>query len=101
VGLKGGSAHDSAARHDQAAFAALQSKAASLGNKATLLEDVQQDGEVLVLNDGRRFVVADTDDATIASIWLPTARITLQRGKGRIVRVTNADTGETVIARER
>ena len=41
--------------------------------------------------DGRRFSVVDTDDATIASIWLPTAPITLQQGKGRLVRMTNAD----------
>ena len=71
-----------------------------MGKRTTLLEDVLRDGEVLVLNDGRRFVVVGTGDATIASIWLPTARITLQRGEGRIVRVTNADTGETVMARQ-
>jgi len=63
------------------------------------LEDVQRDGEILVLNDGRRFAVANADDATIASIWLPTMRITVKQGK-RGVRVTNADTGETVAARE-
>ena len=72
----------------------------ALARKETLLEDVRKDGEILVLSDGRRFAVTDGDDATIASIWLPTARITLQQGKGRLVRMTNADTGETVAARE-
>jgi hypothetical protein len=70
-----------------------------LAKNVASLEDVQRDGEILVLNDGRRFAVANADDATVASIWLPTMRITVKQGKGRLVRVTNADTGETVAAR--
>lgn len=67
--------------------------------KATL-EDVEKDGEVLLLEDGRRLKVSNRDDATVASIWLPPARVTLRKGKGRSasVTVTNEETGETISA---
>jgi len=70
-----------------------------LAEKATL-EDVEKDGEVLLLKDGRRLKVNNPDDATAASIWMPSTRLTLRKGKGRAasVIVTNEETGETISA---
>jgi hypothetical protein len=70
-----------------------------LAEKVTL-EDIEQDGEVLVLKDGRRLKVSDPADATAASIWMPSARMTLHKLKKSAVRVrvTNEDTGETISA---
>lgn len=71
--------------------------------KATL-EDVEKDGDVLLLADGRRLAVSP-DDATGASIWMYQARLTLREGKARGRRaafnlsVTNEETGETIAAR--
>jgi hypothetical protein len=71
--------------------------------KATL-EDVEKDGDVLLLADGRRLAVSP-DDATGASIWMCQARLTLREGKARGRRaafnlsVTNEETGETIAAR--
>lgn len=64
------------------------------------LEDVEKDGEVLLLKDGRRLRVNNPDDATVASIWMPSTRMTLRKGKGRSagVTVTNEETGETISA---
>ena len=64
------------------------------------LEDVEKDGEVLLLKDGRRLKVNNRDDATVASIWMPSTRVTLRKGKGRSasVSVTNEETGETISA---
>lgn len=64
------------------------------------LEDVEKDGEVLLLKDGRRLKVNNPDDATVASIWMPSTRVTLRKGKGRAasVSVTNEETGETISA---
>jgi hypothetical protein len=64
------------------------------------LEDVEKDGEVLLLKDGRRLKVTNPDDATAASIWMPSTRVTLRKGKGRSasVTVTNEETGETISA---
>lgn len=64
------------------------------------LEDVEKDGEVLLLKDGRRLKVNNPDDATVASIWMPSTRVTLRKGKGRYpgVTVTNEETGETISA---
>jgi len=67
--------------------------------KTETLEEVLCDGEVLVLSDGRRLVIDDLDDATLASIWLPPARIAMRAGLGQKLRVTNVETGETVAAR--
>ena len=66
-----------------------------------ILEDVEQNGEVLLLKDGRRLKVPNPDDATMASIWLPPSRLTLRPGKrgGSYLSVTNEETGETVSAR--
>lgn len=66
-----------------------------------VLEDVEQDGEVLLLKDGRRLKVPNAEEATMASIWLPPARLTLRAGKGGSpnLSVTNEETGETVSAR--
>lgn len=64
-----------------------------------MLEDVEKDGEVLLLEDGRRLKVSNADDATVASIWLPPARLTLRKGKRGDLSVTNEETGETVAAR--
>jgi hypothetical protein len=72
----------------------------ALTGKQTLLEDVWNDGQILVLSDGRRFAVADADDATNASIWVASARMALQLRRGCTALVTNVDTGETVSARE-
>ena len=64
------------------------------------LEDVEKDGEVLLLKDGRRLKVNKSDDATVASIWMPSTRLTLRKGKGRAagVTVTNEETGEIISA---
>lgn len=64
------------------------------------LEDVEKDGEVLLLKDGRRLRVNNPDDATVASIWMPSTRMTLRKGKGRSAGVTaiNEETGETISA---
>ena len=64
------------------------------------LDDVEKDGEVLLLEDGRRLKVNNRDDATVASIWMPSTRVTLRKGKGRSgsVTVTNEETGETISA---
>lgn len=63
-----------------------------------MLKDVEKDGEVLLLEDGRRLKVHNSDDATVASVWMPSTRVTLRKSKGRVasVRVTNEETGETV-----
>ncbi len=63
------------------------------------LEDVEKNGEVLLLEDGRRLKVSNADGATVASIWLPPARLTLRKGKRGDLSVTNEETGETVSAR--
>ena len=64
-----------------------------------VLEDVLNDGETLLLADGRRFSVKRAD-STVASIWLPPARLTLRKRKGASdIRVTNDETGETVSAK--
>jgi hypothetical protein len=70
-----------------------------LAEKATL-EDVEKDGEVLLLKDGRRLKVNNPDDATVASIWMPSANMTLRKRKGPAfsVSVTNEDTGEMISA---
>ena len=64
--------------------------------KTDTVEEVLRDGEVLVLNGGRRLIIDDPDDATMASIWLPPARVTLRGRSGERLRVTNV---ETVAAR--
>ena len=65
-----------------------------------MLKDVEKDGEVLLLKDGRRLKVNNSDDATVASVWMPSTLVTLRKSKGRVasVRVTNEETGETVSA---
>ena len=70
-----------------------------LTEKATL-EDVEKHGGVLLLKDGRRLKVNNSDDATVASIWFPSTRLTLRTRKGSAfsVSVTNEDTGETISA---
>jgi hypothetical protein len=70
-----------------------------LAEKATL-DDVEQDGEVLLLKDGRRLKVGDPADATVASIWMPSVSLTLRKLKKPALRVsvTNEDTGETISA---
>ena len=72
------------------------------------LEDVEQQGDVLLLADGRRLEVSP-DDATVTSIWQPHARLTLREGKSRSwfrrspfdLSVTNDETGQTIAARLR
>jgi hypothetical protein len=65
----------------------------------TVLDDVLDDGETLLLADGRRLAVKRAD-STVASIWLPPARLTLRKRKGGSdISVTNDETGETVVAR--
>ncbi len=70
-----------------------------MAEKVTL-EDVEQDGEVLLLKDGRRLKVSDPADATVASIWMPRTSMTLRKLKrpASRVSVTNEDTGETISA---
>ena len=64
-----------------------------------VLEDVLDDGETLLLADGRRLSLRRAD-SIIASIWLPPARLMLRRRKGASdIGVTNDETGETVSAR--
>jgi hypothetical protein len=65
-----------------------------------ILKDVERDGEILLLADGRRLLVHGPDDATAASIWMPSARLTLrERRRGAVLSITNEDTGETISAR--
>jgi hypothetical protein len=71
--------------------------------ESTILEDVEKDGDVLLLADGRRLQVSPAD-ATAASIWMYGARLTLcavpaggRRGPSTLS-VTNEDTGETIRA---
>ena len=63
-----------------------------------ILDDVEKDGEVLLLADGRRLVVSHDEDATVASIWMPPVCLTLRKGKRGTLSVTNDDTGETISA---
>ena len=63
-----------------------------------MLNDVEKDGEVLLLADGRRLVVSNDEDATVASIWMPPVRLTLRKGKRGTLSETNDDTGETISA---
>jgi hypothetical protein len=65
-----------------------------------VLADVERNGEVLLLADGRRLKVVRPDDATAASVWFPEARLTLRASKrrGATLSVTNEDTGETILA---
>ncbi len=58
-----------------------------LAEKA-MLKDVEKDGEVLLLKDGRRLKVNNSDDATVASVWMPSTRVTLRKRKGRAAGVT-------------
>jgi hypothetical protein len=69
------------------------------------LEDVEKNGDILRLADGRRLVVSP-QDATATSIWMHAARLTLREGKPRKgkraafnLSVTNEETGETIAAR--
>jgi hypothetical protein len=65
----------------------------------SVLEDVLDDGEMLLLAGGRRLAVKRAD-STVASIWLPPARLTLRRRKGAFdISVTNEETGETISAK--
>lgn len=70
-----------------------------MAEKSTL-DDVEKDGEVLLLKDGRRLKVSNSEDATVASIWMPSTRVTLRKRKGRAagITVTNEETGETISA---
>lgn len=65
-----------------------------------VLADVERDGEILVLMDGRRLKVTRPDDATAASVWFPDARLTLRPStrRGGTLSVTNEDSGETILA---
>ena len=63
-----------------------------------MLEDVEKDGGVLLLADGRRLVVSNDEDATVASIWMPPVSLSLRKGKHGTVSVTNEDTGERISA---
>ena len=63
-----------------------------------MLEEVEKDGEVLLLADGRRLLVPNDEDETVASIWVPPLRLTLRKGKRGTLNVTNEDTGETISA---
>jgi hypothetical protein len=68
------------------------------------LDDVEHDGGILLLADGRRLEVSP-DDSEVTSIWQAGARLTLGKvsDRGRRTRfglsVTNDETGETVAAR--
>lgn len=64
-----------------------------------VLDDVLDDGEMLLLADGRRLAVKRADSIA-TSIWFPKARLTLRRRKGAFdISVTNDETGETVSAK--
>jgi len=65
-----------------------------------MLQDVENDGEILLLADGRRLNVSNPSDAVMASIWMPEAALTIRKRKGAAfnVRVTNEETGETIAA---
>ena len=64
-----------------------------------VLDDVLDDGEMLLLADGRRLAVKRAD-SVVTSIWFPEARLTLRKGKSPAgISVTNDDTGETVPAK--
>jgi hypothetical protein len=76
---------------------AVRTGALAVTEKA-MLEDVEKDGETLLLADGRRLFVVNDEDATVASIWLPPVRLTLRKGKRGSLSVTNEDNGETISA---
>ena len=63
------------------------------------LLDVENDGEIVVLLDGRRFLVEPGDMPT-ACTWSPTASILLGSSRDRVfnVSMTNEASGETIIA---
>jgi hypothetical protein len=64
-----------------------------------VLDDVLDDGELLLLADGRRLAVKRADSIA-ASIWFPEARLTLRKlKKATEISVTNDDTGESVLAK--
>jgi hypothetical protein len=73
------------------------------GEKATL-QDVENDGDILLLADGRRLLV-NPDDAAATSIWVYSAPapLTLRWGNDRGAEfdliVTNEETGDTITAR--
>jgi hypothetical protein len=79
-----------------------------MGDRAekVILEDVEKDGDVLLLADGRRLSVSP-DDATAASVWMYPHRLTLRERKVKVrgrraafdLTVTNEDTGDTISAR--
>jgi hypothetical protein len=68
-----------------------------------ILADVEKDGDVLRLLDGRRLRVSP-DDVAVASVWFPSARLTLREGRAQGRRapfsltVTNEDSGDTIAA---
>jgi hypothetical protein len=69
-----------------------------LAEKA-ILQDVLKAGEILLLRDGRRLIVANRQDATAASIWFAGVRLVLKQGKRGQLVVENEDTGETISAK--
>jgi ABC-type taurine transport system substrate-binding protein len=69
-----------------------------LADKA-ILKDVLRAGEILLLRDGRRLVVANRGDATAASVWFPGVRLLVKTGKRGQVVIENEDTGETISAK--
>ena len=76
----------------------LKNKTCTMTEKA-VLDDVLDDGELLLLADGRRLAVKRADSIA-TSIWFPEARLTLRKRKNAgEISVTNDDTGETVPAK--
>jgi hypothetical protein len=65
-----------------------------------VLDEVERDGDILLLADGRRLLV-NPDEAAVTSIWAHSAKLTLREGKGEgfDLTVTNEETGDTVAAR--
>ena len=64
--------------------------------EATLLE-VQENGLLLTLLDGRRLRLANVGDITMTLLWLPTTELELSEGQHGVT-VRNLDDNEAVIA---
>jgi hypothetical protein len=70
-----------------------------MAEKATLYE-VEEDGETLVLLDGRRFTVSPSHTSVVLG-WSPTTRLTLSKNNNLVFRIAvkNENSGQVIAAR--